>query len=169
MIWWVMLGGTLVLVGAVVLRSPKARRKVWRWMRRQWKQQRRHTQRARPRPPKQAPLTGRAQQVARRPVLRVERCSAACRTSRKPLYDKHGRMTCDCPCGGRHHGAYRRGQATAARVGSGRTVGSSGTKRVPPKTTKTATKPKPVSAKTPKTATKPKAPAKPKTPRARKA
>ena len=165
MIWWVLLGGTVVLAGTVLLRSPRARRKVARWLGRQWKAHRRQVkaERARAaRAPKPAPLTGRAQQVARRPVLRVERCSAACRTSRKPLYDKQGRMTCDCPCGGRHHGAYRRGAATAARAGNGRAVGSSGTKRVQPGGTKSGGKPSAASG-----ATKPRRPPT-KAPRARK-
>jgi hypothetical protein len=61
------------------------------------------------RKPKRAPLTGHGQGVKRASVLRSTRCSAACRTSRKPVYDKAGRMTCDCPCGGSQHGMYQPG------------------------------------------------------------
>jgi hypothetical protein len=48
--------------------------------------------------------------VARRPVVRIQRCSAACRTSRKPA------STCDCACGGRDHGRYRTGTAANVRA-----------------------------------------------------
>lgn len=43
-------------------------------------------------------------------VLRPQRCSAACRQSRKPA------STCDCACGGRYHGRYVPGTAAAIRA-----------------------------------------------------
>ena len=43
-------------------------------------------------------------------VLRPQRCSAACRQSRKPA------STCDCACGGRDHGRYVPGTAAAIRA-----------------------------------------------------
>ena len=41
---------------------------------------------------------------------RPQRCSTACRRSRKPA------STCDCACGGRDHGRYRPGTAAAIRA-----------------------------------------------------
>jgi hypothetical protein len=66
------------------------------------------------RKPRQAPLVGYAQRTGR-PRLGPTRCSAACRSSRKPAYDRNGVLRCDCPCKGRDHGKYRPDSAAAIR------------------------------------------------------
>jgi hypothetical protein len=66
--------------------------------------------RARPgRAPKRAPLTGHSDRVGSRSPFASARCSLACRSSRKPAFDKAGRLTCDCPCRGSQHGLYQPG------------------------------------------------------------
>jgi hypothetical protein len=60
-------------------------------------------------------LTGDAQRVGRSSPFRTQKCSAACRSSKKPLRDKHGRMTCDCPCQGKYHGKYQYGSNASLR------------------------------------------------------
>jgi hypothetical protein len=122
--WWV---GALTLVGAVgVVKGKRTRRKVWRAVRR-YAQKRRKAKakaRAKARTATRQSRPGRAAarspwreaqpseppQVARRPVVRIQRCSAACRTSHKPA------STCDCACGGRDHGRYRTGTAANVRA-----------------------------------------------------
>jgi hypothetical protein len=135
--WWV---GALTLVGAVgVVKGKRTRRKVWRAVRR-YAQKRRKAKakarakartatrqsraRAKARTATRQSRPGRAAarspwreaqpseppRVARRPVVRIQRCSAACRTSHKPA------STCDCACGGRDHGRYRTGTAANVRA-----------------------------------------------------
>lgn len=107
-----------VAVGvAVVAGKPKLRRAVVRVVKRQVKKRVRTTQRARRavRQPAKAPLTGHTRKVGRPSVVRAAKCSAACRMSKKPLYDQHGRMTCDCPCQGRGHGKYQYGSNASMR------------------------------------------------------
>ena len=117
-VWW-LAGALVVLVVVAAVGSRRARRAVIRGIRRREqaaakvRARDRRAAAARQRP---APLTGRAQPVRRAPVVRTARCSAACRTSRKPAYDKAGRLRCDCPCGGRDHGRYRPNTAAAVRA-----------------------------------------------------
>lgn len=124
---WYFWVGALTLVGAVgVVKGKRTRRKVWRAIRRYAKKrksqrikergkartaqrQQRPVRRAPQSPWKPAPLLT-ASPVASRPVLRLQRCSAACRTSRKPA------STCDCACRGRDHGRYRPGSAASIRA-----------------------------------------------------
>jgi hypothetical protein len=116
-VWW-LAGALVVLVVVAAVGSRRARRAMIRGIRR--REQAAAKVRARDRRiaarQRQAPLTGRAQPVRRAPMVRTARCSAACRTSRKPAYDKAGRLRCDCPCGGRDHGRYRPNTAAAVRA-----------------------------------------------------
>lgn len=138
--WWV-LGGMAVLVGAIVLRDKSTRHKVIRAMARRWDkdvvrpQQSRKKAKARAHlrerrtTAKGLPQAGRPFERPRKPMLRPTRCTAACRTSRKPAFDrKTGRLLCDCPCGGREHGMYRKG-ATATPKLPKQTAGTSGAKK----------------------------------------
>jgi hypothetical protein len=105
---WVIAGAfTLTTVGVVARRHrPKARPPA-RGRGRTPASGR--ARRGKGRKPKQAPLTGHNQRPGKLAALAPVRCSAACRTSRKPAYNKSGQLTCDCPCGGREHGRYRVG------------------------------------------------------------
>lgn len=138
--WWV-LGGMAVLVGAIVLRDKSTRHKVIRAMARRWDKNVVRPQQSRKKAKARSHLRGartsakglpkahRQFERPRKPMLRPTRCTAACRTSRKPAFDrKTGRLTCDCPCGGREHGMYRKG-ATAAPKLPKQTVGTSGAKK----------------------------------------
>jgi hypothetical protein len=138
--WWVC-GGMLVLVGAVVLRDRSTRHKVIRAMARSWERRQgrgsvsrkkakaRAHLRERKATAKNLPQAHRPFERPRRPRLVATKCTAACRTSRKPAYDrKTGRLLCDCPCGGREHGMYRPG-ATSKPAPPRRAAGSSGAKR----------------------------------------
>lgn len=138
--WWV-LGGLTVLVGAMVLRDKPTRRKVIRAMARSWeRRQRRSTGRAKTRArqhirtakrsAKSLPQAKPVYHRPRKPKLLATKCSAACRTSRKPAFDKNGVLQCDCPCGGREHGMYRKGSTTQTRAATKTAVGTSGMKKV---------------------------------------
>ena len=122
--WWLL---ALGLVGAVgVVKGKRTRRKVWRAIRNYAKKQRKQRTKAaaKVRTAKRQTRTPRRQPaspwqpaplltpppVKRAPVLRVQRCSASCRMSRKPA------STCDCACGGRDHGRYRTGTAASVRA-----------------------------------------------------
>lgn len=138
--WWV-LGGVAVLVGAIVLRDKSTRHKVIRAMARRWDKNVVRPQKSRKKAKARAhlrgaratakglPQAGRPFERPRKPMLRPTRCTAACRTSRKPAFDrKTGRLLCDCPCGGREHGMYRKG-ATATPKLPKQTAGTSGAKK----------------------------------------
>ena len=127
--WYFWVGAITLVVGVSAWKGKRTGRKVWRAAQRyadKRKRQRikaqgrartakRQTQLAKPArrtpqsPWKPAPLLT-PPPVARRPVLRIQRCSAACRTSRKPA------STCDCACRGRDHGRYRTGTAANIRA-----------------------------------------------------
>jgi hypothetical protein len=111
-LWWI--GALSLFTGAVMFRRRRLRRKVGRKIRTragQAVQGRVRSAKARQRSSswKPAPLLTPTP-TARKPVLRIQRCSAACRTSRKPA------STCDCECGGRDHGRYRPDSAAAIRA-----------------------------------------------------
>jgi hypothetical protein len=154
--WWI---GLLTVAGlvvgvAVVARKPKLRRAVVRVVKKQVKRRITTTQRARRavRQPAKAPLANRSQRPGKPSVVRPTKCSAACRMSRKDLYDKEGRLACDCPCQGRYHGMYKPGSNASLR-GKGRVSGAPAPKKTlvskpaalpaPAVRTSTATKPKP--------------------------
>lgn len=58
---------------------------------------------------RQARPTNELDKIKRKPILGTTRCSAACRKSTKPVRNKQGKLTCDCPCGGSQHGKYQTG------------------------------------------------------------
>ena len=150
-----------VAVGvAVVARKPKLRRAVVRVVKKQVKRRIHTTQRARRavKPLQKAPLTGYSQKVGRAPVVGTSKCTPACWTSKKPVYDKAGVMTCDCPCRGRQHGKYHAGSNASLRgrgwKNQARVSGAPAPKKVPIRkpaalpaasstATATATKPRP--------------------------
>lgn len=159
--WWV-LGGMVVLVGAAVLRDKSTRHKVIRTMARRWERRQGHGSvsrkkakarahlRERKVTAKQLPQASRPFERPHRPRLLATKCSAACRTSRKPAFDrKTGRLLCDCPCGGREHGMYRPGATAQAPKPKKQAAGTSGAKKPAAlvNTTKpTAPAPKPAAA-----------------------
>jgi hypothetical protein len=135
--WWV-LGGVVVLVGAAVLRDKSTRHKVIRAMARSWDRRggkggkskakaRRHL-RASKASAKSLPQVKPRHERPSRPKLLATKCSAACRTSRKPAFDKNGQLKCDCPCGGREHGMYRKGSTSGPKTQK-QAAGSSGVKK----------------------------------------
>lgn len=161
--WWVF-GGMVVLVGAVVLRDKSTRHKVIRAMARSWerrskpkskaKAKARQHLRARKASVKTLPQARPRYERPKRPKMLATKCSAACRTSRKPAFDKNGQLTCDCPCGGREHGVYRRGSTSGPKVASGAVAGTNGVKKVstpkpsaPASPTRPAQTPKPAAQK----------------------
>ena len=125
--FWVSVSALVMTVG--VVKGGRPAKKVWRAAQRYAKKRKsqrikaqgrartakRQAQLAKPArripqsPWKPAPLLT-PQPAPRRPVLRIQRCSAACRTSRKPA------STCDCACRGRDHGRYRTGTAANIRA-----------------------------------------------------
>lgn len=124
--WYFWVGAISLVTVVGVVKGKRTRRKVWRSIRRYADKRRRQRIKARGKartiqrqqrpvrpvaqsPWKPAPLLT-ASPVAPRPVLRIQRCSAACRTSRKPA------STCDCACRGRDHGRYRTGSAASLRA-----------------------------------------------------
>lgn len=121
--WLWLLGGVVVIVGAVAVGKPRWRRAAVRSMRRRVRRTPvgRGARTARP-GGRAAPITSGAQRVGRRPVFGATRCTAACRMSRKPAFDKHNRLTCDCPCKGREHGKYRSGSSASLRGAAGRSA-----------------------------------------------
>lgn len=44
-----------------------------------------------------------------KPPPGTRQCSAACRRSVKPKFDREGKLSCDCACRGRNHGMYVEG------------------------------------------------------------
>lgn len=128
MAWWWWIGAFGLVAGATVLRNKSLRRKVVSAIGKQLHgraQRPRATSRPAGRTSKPAPRATRrptplrtsplapaplaTSTIARRPVLRVQKCSLACRKSRKSA------STCDCACGGRDHGQYVTGTAAALR------------------------------------------------------
>jgi len=122
MAWWWWVGGfALVIVGVKPARRA-LKRQILKVIHRKAQRRPRATSRpvARRRPVKRRPSTpwkpvAPVVQPGVKPakplsVLRPQRCSAACRQSRKPA------STCDCACGGRDHGRYVPGTAAAIRA-----------------------------------------------------
>jgi hypothetical protein len=129
-LWW--FGATVLVTGAVLFASKRTRRKVWRAVKKAHQKRQKAKIRANARAKRQAakrapqratprrsstggwqpaqPVNPEPRRVPRKPILRAQRCSAACRTSRKPA------STCDCACGGRDHGRYRPNTAAAIRA-----------------------------------------------------
>lgn len=117
MTWLWVLGGLLTAVVALVVGNRKLRRRAVGFAGRRFKRRpaarATRTARAGGRAAPRAPLAGYGQRPGR-PIVRTAKCSAACRTSRKPAYT-NGVLTCDCPCGGRDHGRYRPGTNASLR------------------------------------------------------
>lgn len=122
MAWWWWVGGfALVIVGVKPARRA-LKRQILKVVRRRAQRRPRATSRpaARRPAPKRTPTSpwkpvAPVVQPGVKPpkpfsALRPQRCSAACRKSRKPA------TTCDCACNGRDHGRYRPGTAAAIRA-----------------------------------------------------
>lgn len=125
MAWWWWVGGSLLVIVGVRPVRRAMKRHIVKVIRRKGQRRPRTTSR---RPPSKKvvrtatrrtkspwkPVQPVVQPGVRAPkplaALRPQRCSSACRQSRKPA------STCDCACNGRDHGRYRPGTAAAIRA-----------------------------------------------------
>lgn len=124
MAWWWWVGGFALLIVGVKPARRAVKRQILKVIHRKAQRPRKTTRRppakkvvrkaARRQPASPwKPVKPVVQPGVRAPkplaALRPQRCSMACRQSRKPA------STCDCACNGRDHGRYRPGTAAAIR------------------------------------------------------
>ena len=122
MAWWWWVGGLLLVIVGFRPARQALKRQILQGLRRKAARPRRTTTR----PARRRSTPRRSSATPWKPVqpvpqrgtpppkplgwARPQRCSMACRQSRKPA------STCDCACGGRAHGKYRPGTAAAIRA-----------------------------------------------------